>query len=140
MRFSKYNTKDSYGPIDNKTVLEQEDDVAHLKLSGNWRIPTWEEWEELWTKCTCTWTLDYNGTGVSGTSVTATNGNSIFLPAAGYRSGTRLYNAGSSGNYWSSSVYTDSPFARGICFNFSELYMDHGERYSGFSIRPVWEE
>jgi uncharacterized protein (TIGR02145 family) len=140
---TKYNTNSSYGTVvDNKTVLEQEDDVAHLKLSGNWRIPTWEEWEELRTNCTWTWTDNYNGTGVKGRIVTATNGNSIFLPAAGERHDTDLYGVGSCGHYWSSSLYTGSPDnAYRVCFYYSDdvSRYDYGYRCYGRSVRPVSE-
>ena len=97
--FFKYNTISSYGSVDDKTELEPEDDVASVKLGGEWRMPTDAEWTELRTKCTWTWTTNYNGTGVKGQIVTATNGNSIFLPAAGYRRDTKLYDAGSYGYY-----------------------------------------
>ncbi|MBQ7268282.1 MAG: Ig-like domain-containing protein [Bacteroidales bacterium] len=80
---TKYNTLSSNGTVDNKTVLDPEDDVARVKLGGSWRLPTDAEWTNLIEKCTWVWTDNYNGTGVSGRIVTATNGNSIFLPAAG---------------------------------------------------------
>ena len=48
---------------------------------------------------------------------TGPNSHSIFLPAAGYRNGTSLDDAGSSGRYWSSSLSTDNPrTARGVIF------------------------
>ncbi len=138
--FSKYNTKESYGTVDNKTVLDPEDDVAHVKLGGNWRMPTDAEWTELRTKCTWTWTTNYNGTGVTGRIVTATNGNSIFLPAAGNRSDTRLYDAGSLGIYWSSSRNTDDPgYAWDVYFNFGNVYRFSDYRCYGLSVRPVSE-
>jgi len=137
---TKYNTKSSYGTVDNKTVLDQEDDVASVKLGGKWRMPTDAEWTELSTKCTWTWTTNYNGTGVEGQIFTATNGNSIFLPATGRRDNSILYDAGSGGYYWSSSLSTDRPsFAWffGINSNDASRYDDY--RCSGFSVRPVSE-
>ena len=138
---TKYNTSSSWGTVDNKTVLEPEDDVAYVKLGGNWRMPTDAEWSELRTKCTWTWTTNYNGTGVKGQIVTATNGNSIFLPAAGYRSVTSLYNAGSLGYYWSSSLNTDYPYyAWRVYFDSDNvLRSSYGDRCSGQSVRPVTE-
>lgn len=62
-------------------------DVAHVKWGGSWRMPTKDEIEELVNNCTWKWTT-YNG--VNGQLVTAPNGNSIFLPAAGNRLGTDL--------------------------------------------------
>ena len=139
--FFKYNTSDSYGTVDNKTVLEPEDDVARVKLGGEWRMPTDAEWTELRTKCTWTWTTNYNGTGVKGQIVTATNGNSIFLPAAGYRRDTKLYDAGSYGYYWSSSLNTDKPsIAWYVNFNSGTVRRrDYGYRSYGQSVRPVSE-
>ena len=138
--FFKYNTSDSYGTVDNKTVLEPEDDVASVKLGGEWRMPTDAEWTELRTKCTWTWTTNYNGTGVKGQIVTATNGNSIFLPAAGYRRDTKLYDAGSYGYYWSSSLNTDYPYAAWyVDFGSDYVRRSYYNRYDGHSVRPVSE-
>ena len=137
--FSKYNTISSYGSIDNKTVLEPEDDVAHLKLGGKWRMPTDAEWTELKAKCTWTWITNYKGRGINGTLVKATNGNSIFLPAAGYRFSTYLYSEGCGGSYWSSSLDTDIPFsAWDIYFGSFNVDRSYG-RSGGQSIRPVSE-
>ena len=138
---TKYNTSSSYGTVvDNKTVLDPADDVASVKLGGKWRMPTDAEWTELQTKCTWTWTTNYNGTGVKGRIVTATNCNSIFLPAAGYRNGTDLYDAGSYGYFWSSSLDTDDPRrAWGVDFNSGGVYRGSYFRSSGRSVRPVTE-
>ena len=140
VKFSKYNTISSYGSIDNKTVLEPEDDVASVKLGGKWRMPTDAEWTELRNKCTWTWTTNYNGTGVMGQIVTATNGNSIFLPAAGLRNGTSLDYVGSDGYYWSSSLFTDAPcYAWFVEFFSDDVYSYMYNRYYGQSVRPVSE-
>ena len=137
---TKYNTQSSFGTVDNKTVLDQEDDVASVKLGGKWRMPTDAEWTELRTKCTWTWTTNYNGTGVMGRIVTATNGNNIFLPAAGERYDTDLYDAGSYGYYLSSSLYTDDPSgALNVVFNSDDFGRDGTYRNCGLSVRPVSE-
>ena len=139
--FSKYNIDSSYGTVDNKTLLEQEDDVAHVKLGGSWRMPTYAEWTELRENCTWTWTTQ---NGVNGRLVTSkTNGDSIFLPAAGYRDVTYLYDAGSYGLYWSSELYWGDPFhpnyAWYVNFNSDNVYRDDNNRCRGFSVRPVKE-
>ena len=102
--FSKYNTDNTYGTVDNKTVLDPEDDVAHVILGGSWRMPTTAEQDDLRTKCTWTWD-DVK----KGYTVTGPNGNSIFLPAAGGRYDDTLGEVGSSSFYWSSSLNTDYP-------------------------------
>ena len=134
--FSKYNTDSSYGTVDNKIVLDAEDDVAHVKLGGNWRMPTDAEWTELQENCTWTWTTQ---NGSKGRLVTASNGNSIFLPAAGYRYDTTLAREGSYGYYWSSSLATPGA-ARFLRFysGYVARYSDY--RYNGYSIRPVFDD
>ena len=139
--FTKYNTSSSYGTVDNKTVLEPEDDVAHVKLGGKWRMPTDAEWTELREKCTWTWVTNYNGSGINGRLVKATNGNSIFLPAAGYRRGTCLNDAGSYGFYWSSSLYTGYPGYAWYVYFYSDSVggSNYYLRFYGQSVRPVSE-
>lgn len=79
-------------------------DVAHMKWGGNWRMPTKAECEEL--KDRCTWTWSTVG-GHEGYKLKGPNGESIFLPAAGYRFGADVDDAGTYGGYWSSSVNGD---------------------------------
>ena len=137
---TKYITNSSYGTVDNKTVLEPEDDVAHVKLGGKWRIPTDAEWTELMAKCTWTWVTNYNGSGINGRLVKATNGNSIFLPAAGRRYGATLNNVCSSGYYWSSSLYTVySCDAWQVFFRSDDVGKYVDLRFCGLSVRPVSE-
>ena len=135
---TKYNTKSSYGVVDNKTELEPEDDAAHVNLGGKWRIPTYAEWIELIENCTWTWTKQ---NGVLGSLFTSNvNGNSIFLPAAGDRGGTNIYDAGSYGYYWSSSLNEgDSDHARLVFFSSGDVYWGYTDRCVGFSVRPVTE-
>ena len=100
-------------------------------------MPTDAEWTELRTECTWTWTTQ---NGVNGRLVTGPNGNSIFLPAAGYRGSTYLSNAGSSGLYWSSSRNTGYPYyAWGVYFGSDLVYRGSGSRCDGQSVRPVTE-
>lgn len=132
---TKYCTSSSWGTVDNKTTLEPADDAAHVNWGGNWRTPTDAEWAELRTQCTWTWTTQ---SGVKGYRVTATNGNSIFLLAAGYRYDTDVVDAGSSGVYLSSSVDTNtSDCAYRVYFNSSNVGSYVSFRYLGSSVRPV---
>lgn len=135
--FTKYNnSSSSLGTVDNKTTLELSDDAARANWGGSWRMPAFAEWTELREKCTWTWTTQ---NGVNGYRVTSkSNGNSIFLPAAGYRDDSSLYNAGSYGLYWSSLLGWDSPLrAYGLFFGSSNVSRDYDYRYFGFSVRPV---
>ena len=138
---TKYCTDSDYGKdgfVDNKTVLDPEDDAARANWGGAWRMPTDAEWRELRKNCTWKWTDDYNGTGVAGRIVFGSNGNSIFLPAAGCRYGGDLGYAGNNGYYWSSSLYTDDPGRAWYVYFYSDyVYGDYRSRYCGRSVRPV---
>lgn len=121
---------------DNKTVLESADDAATANWGGAWRMPTDAEWTELLRNCTWTW-MQVNG--VDGYRVSASNGNSIFLPAAGYRRETSLESADTFlGNYWSASLYSDdSSCAYGVSFKLDFEGRSVCGRQDGRSVRPV---
>lgn len=132
---TKYITDSYYGTLDNKTTLDPEDDAAHVNWGGDWRMPTDAEFEELRGMCTLTWsTLG----GVNGYVLTGPNGNSIFLPAAGNRHDSSLYDVGRWGSYWSSSLnLSDSSDAYGLGFASSGVGWFNGSRLRGCSVRPV---
>ena len=133
----KYCTDNFYGTKDEKNSLEPEDDVAHVKWGGNWRMPTGAEQWELREKCKWEWTTL---NGVKGYKVTGPNGNSIFLPAAGYKNGSDVYSAGSEGYYWSKTLSAKSDKAR--CWRFYSSYVGdniYENRNHGLSVRPVCE-
>ena len=130
--FTKYDT------VDNKTVLEASDDVATVVLGTGARIPTYDDWHELWSNITTVERTEQNG--VNGMKITAANGQSLFLPAAGYfRDGSSLYGAGSVGSYWSSSLcWPGSINAASIGFNPAGGPSGGGcSRHYGFSVRAV---
>ena len=145
---TKYCTNSSYGTVDNKIILDPEDDVAHVKWGGTWRMPTQAEIEELLEKCTWTWTINNN---IGGYVVTGTNGNSIFLPAGGSNSGNEvkdswaysLTNKYSSprGNYLSANLFNSvyySSYAYHLGFDDESLsWNDDVSRWAGLSVRPV---
>ena len=127
------------GFVDGKTTLEPEDDVAHVKLGGNWRMPTLAEWVEMQENCSYTWTKI---NGISGRQYTSKiNGNSIFLPAGGAWNDSNQSGKNSSGQYWSSSLYSESSdHAHYIYFGQYTGYNMQYMRQSGKSIRPVYGE
>ena len=132
-KFTKYvpsSMSDTYwsgeGPVDNKTVLDLEDDAAFWNWGGAWRIPTKGEFETF---------AAYNSYD---------SGNfehkGVTFPTAGYGSGAKLNNAGSRGSYWSSSLCTDKPCnAYYFYFKRAEWGMNNGDRYYGYSVRPLSE-
>ena len=98
-------------------------------------MPTKEELEELIDKCDWQWTTQG---GHNGYKVTGPNGNSIFLPAAGWRYGTLLSLAGAFGLYWSSTPDgSNSLLAYRLYFNSGSHYVYWLNRSLGPSVRPV---
>jgi hypothetical protein len=95
-------------------------------------LPSKEDWKELFDNSTYKWNKKRKGYDVIGP-----NGNSIFLPAAGFRGGDIVVSVGSYGHYWSSSVCDESR-AFGVFFSRGYLNpQDYGYRYDGFSVRLV---
>ena len=132
---TKYCTNSSFGKIDNNKVLLPKDDVAHVKWGGNWRMPTYDEQRELLDNCTWTWTTL---NGIAGCRITGPNGNSIFLPAAGFRNDTGIESKGELGYYWSSSLGTSGGSgAYGLGFDASSHDIYGSNRYGGRAVRPV---
>ena len=127
-----------YNQSDGKTVLESTDDAASQIMGGDWRMPTEAECQELYNNTTEEWVTNYNGTGINGRKFTGSNGNSIFIPAAGGCSGGSVYYVGGRGGVWSSSLYTSSPHdAWGLYFDSGNCDVGNGSRYSGQSVRGV---
>ena len=116
-------------------IAGTEYDVAHEKWGGSWRMPSLDQIQELLDICTQTWTQQND---VNGTLVTGPNGNSIFLPAAGYRWGDSLRYEGTNGHYWSSSLYPSySLYAYSLFFGSSYWDGGYSYRYYGQSVRAV---
>lgn len=144
--FNKYST-------DKLTVLESIDDAASVNMGANWRMPTEDEFQELIDNTTVTF-IDIDGQeftqdeaygdsiseyNLKGIKLTGSNGNSIFIPAAGYCYDAMLYGMYGSGCLWSSSL--DSSYSSNshyLCFDcYGDLYMDYIYRCYGQSIRGV---
>jgi len=132
-----YSELQSKGIIDSNGNLTANYDAATANWGKKWRMPTQAEIIELKNSCIWIWTSKND---VNGYVVTGPNGNSIFLPAAGYRYGTSLDYAGSCGKNWSSTAYEDnSNNAYGLIFysgyHYWYYYFDY--RIYGQSVRPV---
>ena len=85
------------------------------------------------------WVTNYKGSGANGYEFTG-NGNTLFLPAAGYRYNESLLTAGTYGYYWSSSINTGyESYAWNINLGSGVIKCDDHSRYLGYSVRPVSE-
>ena len=122
-----------YNATDGLTKLSAADDAAAVKLGGKYRMPTAEEFKELRDKCTWEYgTLN----DVAGYKVSATNGNSIFLPLCGMRyEDNRLHK--DYGLYWSSTLNAEKAHGTALSLKNGEVKEYDIQRFVGFSIRPV---
>lgn len=136
------------GTPDNKKTLESQDDAATAMLGGKWRMPTPEEYKELIEKCRWSW-RKINGIG--GYNIIGKNGNSIFLPAAGYYNENENNSIDDYGRYWANSIESEEDDENGVTLRFyspspekeedsdtnPSYYMSSRSRFYGQSIRPV---
>ena len=133
----QYHNGSSYIDI-GSNISGTQYDVARAQWGGIWRLPTKAEMQELVDRCTWTWTT-YKG--VKGYKVTGPNGNSIFLPAAGSRSGAEMYIRGSYGGYWSGTLNEGySSDAYRLDFSSSARYVSSRCREGGHTVRPVCDK
>lgn len=145
-KITKYVTQELYGIIDNKTVLDLEDDVAHIKWGGSWKMPTSNDMKELCEYCSG---MSISLNGIEGILWTGPNGNYVFIPCAGIRCGKEegwtnlggpnmdIIGLNTSVNYWTSSlnVYDNTEAWSLINWECSVWYVFHRE--DGFPVRPV---
>ncbi len=139
---SKYNSNSNLGKVDKKTKLDTDDDAARSKLGGKWRMPTKAELQELIDKCDMTWTTK---NGVKGMEIKSkSNGNSIFIPAAGLYgpvgntnpTGGDKSEVGKSCYVWSSQCGTDGQ-VMALCLKSNYKGILNAGRDQGLTIRPV---
>ena len=135
---TKYCTKANYGNnnfTDGKEKLESSDDIVSQLYGKGFSIPSIEDWEEL--RNNCKWSKFDNGVLIKSKK----NGNVIFLPKAGYRSGLVLYDTGVQGYYWTTSIDPKSPDdAWYLLIDKSSGTLNDYYRSQGRSIRPVFHQ
>ena len=143
--WGEISTKSSYTENNSKTYKKHMGDIAgnskydaaRANWGSTWRMPTKKEFQELKDQCIWTWTSQGGHSGYRVTS--KTNGNSIFLPAAGGRFRESLFNVGSYGYYWSAGP-SNTTYGRNLSFYSSYVYPQYyNSRAYGFSVRPVSE-
>ena len=130
--YSYYNANTaSYIDIGNN-ISRTSYDAATVNLGNDWRIPTKDEMEELTNKCTWEWV---QVSSVNGYKVTGSNGNSIFLPAAGSMYST-VSHLNEQLSYWTSTASSSSAYGlHGDSSFFDVFYSLY--RHHGCPIRPV---
>ncbi len=136
-QLTKYCNDADYGYngfTDDLTELLPYDDAATINCGMEWRMPTDEDWIELYENTT----IDKNAiqNGVKGWLFTALNGNTLFLPAAGLRDGFEIWGVNEKPIYWSSSLYMDESPDHAVYIGDVDI-IDIGNRKYGLSVRPV---
>mgnify|MGYP002623340434 CR=1 FL=1 len=116
----------------NADIVETENDLARATFGDFAKMPTADQLEELFTLCQKEWAeVD----GVSGLKLTGPNGNSIFLPAAGYREGNSVSGESEIGMYYSGNI-KNSNFASAYSFTQSSNSLTVAPLFRALSIRP----
>ena len=140
-RMTKYNSTSMGAVLDFLTELEPIDDAATINWGNDWRMPTRDEFRELFDYTNNEWISNYKGTGVNGRKFTSKkNGNSIFIPASGYRLGSSFRGQGRGGDVWSSSLNAALPGgALELGFGSGSIYMGDSGRYYGLAVRGVMD-
>jgi len=137
-KYGEENNVTKYTKQDKLEELELEDDVAYTYGKDDWHIPTTEQFRELKEHTRYKWHDNYNDSGINGILFTGENGNTIFLPATGYKHGNVVRYNNIDGGYWSKNVYTDKrDRAEGLEFNSKYTTICTTYRCCGYSVRPV---
>ena len=134
----KFRNSDKYKPGRTPEILQPEDDAAHVKFGGKWRIPTNIDWRELIDNCTWTYRSNLNNDASGyGYLVTGPNGKSIILPAGGlYDSKVNFpYDV----DYWTSTIAGSVAGWMLTAVSDYQTYLRR-DKYQGTPIRPVWAD
>ncbi len=134
---NKYNSIAAFGRTDNRNIITKEDDAAYSVMGENWRLPSENEFKELYEKCQWEWS---ENKGTYGYNIKGPNGNTIFLPLTGCFVGIH-HNLIGSGYYWSNMNSEISPNdAYALTFTQDNIEIKTVSRKNGLPIRAVWRE
>lgn len=123
---TKWRSANEMNPNDNRGFYTHEEAMAQFEAN----LPSQIQWVELKNNCTWTWTGE-------GYKVVGPNGNSIVLPAAGYRSCSGMVGKeGMDGGYWS-STFRDEDDVWSMYFNNTDIFIHYDVRCFGRSVRLV---
>ena len=142
LKLTKYCCHKAFGHdefIDDITELEPADDAAHVNMGGKWCIPTEKQWEEL-LSLKHELIQNYKNTKINGLLFTAKNGNTLFLPAAGYADNTRFYNTNLYARYMANSIDATLSYSYNH-FGFADDnsgYIAQKSRCNGNPVRAVF--
>ena len=131
---------------DGKITLEEGDDAAAQTWCNGWRIPTRDEMKDLLDKCTVTYNQSKRGYTFTSKENPAL---SIFMPTAGYKNGSSVFNVGRYARYLTATSTASPSINDRDCYILywytnSSYQEDHkpeantqSVRYWGVSVRAV---
>ncbi len=113
-------------------------DAATAILGDEWCMPSEEQMQELLEECEWKWT---QSEGHKGYELKGKNGNTIFLPAAGWICSTQPDYQNMYGYYWTANrTISNSQFARSLQFpKNGKGIIGNGYLYYGRSIRAIYQ-
>lgn len=126
-----------YYPTKNppSTLIGTDYDPAQVVFGDKWRMPTSHEFQELIDSCTWVWDEDNKGYQVTSN----VNGESLFLPVAGYRNGEAVSEGTIlNGYYWTAMLSGSDTHAKAAVLEEGSTTIKSMERYLGLLIRPVY--
>ena len=115
-------------------------DAATANWGNSWRTPKESEYKELFDNCVWIASTQTNlcGQTINGLLVKGPNGNTIFLPAAGYYAGSNIGKAGEKHSYWSSTPDSNDNDKAWYFYSLSNRPFGKGSnRYFGRTVRAV---
>lgn len=149
------------GEVDNIRVVESDDDAVRKEWGGKWRMPKYEELQELRENCYWEWTTNYKNSFVPGFVVYRVNADKdkgvtsfdssipsasynvasdahIFLPAYGYRDSGELHSDLKGAGIWTSTLNSaNDTEAQSLYFEQKNITLGNTPRYRGLLLRPV---
>lgn len=112
-------------------------DAAHVKIGGNWRIPSEADFKELLLNTTRRWIRGSKNKSYGVEFTSKFNGGTVFFPEVGYIEGNELLFADKMGCYWSACKNNNQAgILKIMSDNSSWGYMP---RYYGLPVRAVLE-
>lgn len=122
-------------PNDVSDIKSTSYDVAHVQWGGKWRMPTSEELQELDKLEKKIVTQN----GITGYQLTATNGNTLFIPCSGYENKKGYADRGNKAYYWASELVSYDN-ASSCTFGVVSSTIEPSAKILHMPVRPVYDE
>ena len=130
-------------------ILADRFDAVSVLLGNGWRMPTKEDFKELFNNAEHKWVKDYQNSNINGILFTSKNGGTkddgtndgLFIPASGYRpvfSLSKFAFRNSVASLWSSSICSTAfTYAWALDISSKSLEIDTLTRFRALCLRGV---